>query len=277
MKMRDENQGFETVIGPDGTPKIVQRRKFGAPQEMPYAPKPEITMQDLGGSVQAIDKLRTQAGQTFPKTMDPAQIDASKRGWAQYALSANADKRAAAGVDDGKWTNDLERGIQVNARTGESRPITEAGQPIGNKMETKAKQSAGKVMDIVSEAEKYLDSATGSYAGAAMDQGARIFGSSTQGATAIARLQALEGALMLNQPRMEGPQSDKDTAIYRQMAGKIGDPTVPTTQKRAALEVIKNLNQRYANVNASSFDAEYARLPSGAIFTAPDGTKRRKP
>lgn len=70
MKMRDENQGFETVMGPNG-PQIVQRRKFGAPQTMPFQPKPEMTMQDLGGSVQAIDKLRTPAGTIFNKTLSP--------------------------------------------------------------------------------------------------------------------------------------------------------------------------------------------------------------
>ena len=47
-------------------------------------------------------------------------------------------------------------------------------------------------------------------------------------------------------PRMEGPQSDKDTALYRQMAGQIGDSTVPTSTRKAALGTIKNLHQKYA-------------------------------
>ena len=47
---------------------------------------------------------------------------------------------------------------------------------------------------------------------------------------------------------MEGPQSDKDVALYKEMAGRIGDPNVPTSQKRAAVETIRELNSRYANV-----------------------------
>lgn len=36
-------------------------------------------------------------------------------------------------ADAGKWTNDLERGIQINSATGETRPMTSAGRPIGAK------------------------------------------------------------------------------------------------------------------------------------------------
>jgi len=246
MKMRDENQGFETVIGPDGTPKIVQRRKFGPPQEMPYAPKPDITMQDLGGSVQAIDKLLTKGGQTFTKTMAPAELDTSKRGWAQYGLNKNADARAATASKEGSWTNDLESGVQINNRTGETRPITEGGQPRGSKADVKATASAAKVMNIIAEAEKYIRGATGSYIGAAADLVAGAAGYSPEGATNIARLKAIQGALMLNQPRMEGPQGVLDVKLYEQMAGRIGDPTVPRPQKLAAIEVIKAMNQQYA-------------------------------
>jgi len=51
---------------------------------------------------------------------------------------------------------------------------------------------------------------------------------------------------MMAQPRMEGPQSDKDVALYRQMAGQIGDPTVPNKTKMAALDAIEELHRRYA-------------------------------
>ncbi len=105
------------------------------------------------------------------------------------------------------------------------------------------------ILDIVAEAEPLIEKATGSYLGAARDAAMRVAGESTEGAKATARLKVLEGSLMMNQPRMEGPQSDKDVALYRQMAAAIGDPTVPTEEKKAALSTIKAINQRYMGVN----------------------------
>jgi hypothetical protein len=37
---------------------------------------------------------------------------------------------ATAAANAGRWTNDLERGVQVNMQTGETRPITTGGRPI---------------------------------------------------------------------------------------------------------------------------------------------------
>lgn len=42
-------------------------------------------------------------------------------------------ERAKAALDAGRWTNDLDRGLQVNSATGETRPITQGGAPLGNK------------------------------------------------------------------------------------------------------------------------------------------------
>ena len=44
---------------------------------------------------------------------------------------------------------------------------------------------------------------------------------------------------------MEGPQSDADVKMYREMAGKIGDRTVPVSSRLAALEQVKTLWQKY--------------------------------
>jgi hypothetical protein len=51
---------------------------------------------------------------------------------------------------------------------------------------------------------------------------------------------------------MEGPQSDKDVALYREMAGRIGDPTVPAAEKRAAVATIRSLQQKYLPQNGDA-------------------------
>ena len=126
------------------------------------------------------------------------------------------------------------------------------GGPADAKLNPPKKLSDAKdVLEIIRIAEPLIDKATNSYVGAGVDQAARVFGKATDGGLAISQLKALQAALMLKMPRMEGPQSDRDVQLYREAAGEIGDPTVPAENKRAALEVIKAINQKYTSGGAS--------------------------
>lgn len=109
---------------------------------------------------------------------------------------------------------------------------------------------ASTTLDVLSGVEDTIDKATGSYAGAARDFGASVFGEATEGAKAIAQLKVLQAKLMLTMPRMEGPQSDKDTALYREAAAQLGDPTIPGEIKKAAVQTIRELQKKYPNTNA---------------------------
>ncbi|MFK5282279.1 hypothetical protein ACI3PL_22235, partial [Lacticaseibacillus paracasei] len=86
------------------------------------------------------------------------------------------------------------------------------------------KKGAKAALDLIGQAESIIPGATGSIAGDLIDKAAAVIGASTQGAQGTAQLKALEGALMMRQPRMEGPQSNADALLYRQMAAQIGDP-----------------------------------------------------
>jgi hypothetical protein len=108
-------------------------------------------------------------------------------------------------------------------------------------------QDASDVLALLDQATPLIDKATSSYGGAGVDQAARVFGISTQGSQAASQLKALEGMLVSKMPKMSGPQSDKDVLLYKQMAGQIGDPTVPKENKVAAMETIREINQRYLN------------------------------
>ena len=145
----------------------------------------------------------------------------------------------------------MDRGLQIDPRSGQTRPIMAGDKPVGAKGASKQADNSKTALQIIGEAEKLIDKSTGSYAGAAVDQVAQVFGGAPSGAIASGQLQALEGALMLNQPRMEGPQSDKDTLLYKQMAAKIGDPKVPNAIKKAALATVKSLHKKYAGVQTA--------------------------
>ncbi len=107
-------------------------------------------------------------------------------------------------------------------------------------------QDASDVLSILAEAEPLLAKSTGSYIGTAADEAARTVGISTSGAQASAQLKALQGALVSKMPKMSGPQSDKDVQLYREMAGQIGDSTIPIATRRAAIGTIRKLNEKYA-------------------------------
>lgn len=102
--------------------------------------------------------------------------------------------------------------------------------------------AGGNILDI---ADPLIDVATGSTAGNAVDAVTSFFGHATDGAQAAAQLQVLQAGLMMNQPRMEGPQGEKDVELYQKAAGQIGDPKVPKDIKKAAVKTIRQLQQKY--------------------------------
>lgn len=108
--------------------------------------------------------------------------------------------------------------------------------------------NAMNVIEMVDLADPLVEVATGSGPGAAADKVAGFFGKSLDGDQAIAQLQILQANMMLNMPRMEGPQSDRDAMLYKEAAGQIGDPTAPRERKKAALKTIRDLQQKYAEV-----------------------------
>ena len=106
------------------------------------------------------------------------------------------------------------------------------------------------VISIATQADQLLNNATGSVLGAGLDTVARAFGASTRGGDAAAQLKVLQGMLVSKMPKMSGPQSDKDVQLYREMAGQIGDATLPISTRRAALDQIYALNAKYATPDA---------------------------
>lgn len=94
---------------------------------------------------------------------------------------------------------------------------------------------------------------TDSGAGALIDAGAGFFGVSPRGSVQAKELEAVGGALTSKMPRMEGPQSDKDLAQYKQMAAEVGNRSIPIPERKAALEKVKELWAKYERLNPEAF------------------------
>ena len=115
-------------------------------------------------------------------------------------------------------------------------------------------QDANNALDILKQAAPLIKQSTSSGIGSAYDYAASLIGKSTPGADTAAQLKVLGGALVSKMPKMSGPQSDKDVLLYKEMAGRIGDPTVPQSQKIAAMNAINELQARYAGVNPAELN-----------------------
>jgi hypothetical protein len=124
-----------------------------------------------------------------------------------------------------------------------------AGEIVGG-IQKKGSDAQG-AQRLLEGADALIDIATGSMVGNVRDKFVGAFGYSTDGATAIAELKLLQANLMMQQPRMEGPQSNLDQQLYREMAGLIGEPNVPADQKKAALRKILELQEKYVDRAAS--------------------------
>jgi hypothetical protein len=103
------------------------------------------------------------------------------------------------------------------------------------------------VLSLLDEAEGIVDKATGSGIGAAYDAASRLVGHSADGAPEAAQMKVISGVLVSKMPKMTGPQSDADVKLYKEMAGQIGDSTIPAAEKKAAMKTIRILNQKYAD------------------------------
>jgi hypothetical protein len=90
-----------------------------------------------------------------------------------------------------------------------------------------------------------IDQSTGSGAGRAADVAAGFIGKATPGAIAIAKLKPIADMALKMVPRFEGPQSDKDTASYKEAAGQLADASLPNEiRKEAGREVLRLMKAR---------------------------------
>ena len=103
----------------------------------------------------------------------------------------------------------------------------------------------GKVIDLLTRAEKLLPSATGSLLGAGLALGKQAVGRSDSKSQANSELDVIGANLTLSTPRLEGPQSDLDRSLYESAAGKVADKKLPIGDRLAALRPLRSIMQQY--------------------------------
>ncbi|QGZ42719.1 hypothetical protein IP92_05748 [Pseudoduganella flava] len=244
------DSGITWVNGPDGKPVAVRTADDGSIKQLDgLAPRDKAELVNLGGTSVAVNPFDLKPGQSFQRTMTPdgAASNAIARanlGIAQQRLAL--EQRAQAGGAKAPQGYRWAANGQLEAIPGGP------ADPKAGKEGVQRTQDASDVLSILNEAEPLLKASTSSYLGAGADQVARAFGASTKGSEAAAQLKVLQGLLVSKMPKMSGPQSDKDVQLYREMAGQIGDATLPESTRKAAANTIRNLNEKYLGMAPGS-------------------------
>lgn len=163
--------------------------------------------------------------------------------------------------------SDPTRMLRVDARTYRGGSLNAPGV-IGvsgrlsdrEKLEAKRQFNMQGIGAVIQQAEELLTGKDGqlptqSGIGTAIDFAGSLVGMTPPGAPEADKLRAIGGALTSKMPRMEGPQSDKDVALYKEMAAQIGNSQLPVARRRAALETVKGLWAKYEKLNPDAFAA----------------------
>ena len=168
-------------------------------------------------------------------------------------------------VRDGQWVPMVDKnGNRVlSAQYDPSLQGQIAGSRVEGKLGGERKVGMQGLGEVINQTSAILGDTenppTASGFGSAYDSIAGFFGASPDGSVPASQLKALGGALTAKMPRMEGPQSDQDRLMYLEMAGRVGDDTVPVDQRQAALETVKGLWGKYEQ-----------KAPSGVLGSMSD-------
>jgi hypothetical protein len=152
-----------------------------------------------------------------------------------------------------------------------ARPVTgEGGAPVKGKPSAFAEKTAAQKVQMgkdlnfaitqLSDITKdggLIDQSTGSGIGRGVDIGAGLFGQATKGAIAIGKIAPVADLVLKMVPRFEGPQSNKDTQSYKEAAGQLADPTLPTAiRKEAGKTVLRLMKERQGQFVTSDMATE---------------------
>jgi hypothetical protein len=255
----------------------------------PPSTAPEPKQVQLGDRVVTIDNNPNSA--TFGRELGSLQMGAGPMTQAQVEANRLADARLA--LETARVNNDragvqqAERRLRILEQEASQRAdpafqarmaaAQAAGTATGRAQVEKASQ-ANEIAGVISELEQavkpggLIDRSTGSGAGALADVAAGFVGIGTPGAVAIGRLQPIADMVLKIIPRFEGPQSDKDTASYKEAAGKLADPATPNNIRRAAAnEILRILRDRKGRLGSSVVSFDSAAAASAAPAAAPSG------
>lgn len=218
----------------------------------PQTLKPIMTAPDTQDLPGAVREYQFAVGQGYKGSFEQWQLNQKRAGASNTSVSYGTPVAAVDAAGNPVFIQPSKHGGAPAIIPGMRPPKSAAEEKAEAERLARDRQSQ-QMVTALTEAEGILKGgkATASGVGNLMDAGARMVGVSTPGAQDAARLEALSGWLVANVPRMEGPQSNFDVQNYMTMAGKVGDRTTPISERLAALNEVRRLQKKYADINGA--------------------------
>lgn len=267
LKFAPKYKGMETVMQ-DGKPVVLQTYENQAPSPTSYAPKPDYRQVDTGGAVGFYDPLTGQGGGSFGKSMTPGEMASNEV--ARGNLDVN---RGQLGLARDRLALDRQKSEADKAE----KPLTadQATSAMYYGMMKTASDDISKIkmpnMVAVAGARgdvPYVPKAVQNWAAGADAQ-----------KYAQASIQWTEAMLRMTTGATAPPEEVLRTS--KTFFPQLGDDAATIAQKNARrgdmekLVAIKSGGSGKAQVDAAVGQG-YDQIPSGTVYTAPDGTLRRK-
>ena len=252
-----------TVLGPDNQVVYTAPATATAPPSMvaEYNFAKTTDGGSFKGSFKDYVKFRGEAGRAPPAPVQPraatiTTVEDPKNPGKFLQVDANQYKGGGAGSP----------GV-----IGGARPSAAAEKVAAQKVQLgKDLGFAITQLDEVTKDGGLIDQSTGSGAGRLVDISAGFVGKATPGAIAIGKLAPIADLVLKMVPRFEGPQSDKDTKSYKEAAGQLADPTLPTEIRKAAGKTVLRLMRERKNQFVTT-DMATEGTPAAAGVAPPPG------
>ncbi len=271
---------------PDDIMKMVQKQnnpseQFGKIMPHSYTPESLAAYQKSGNYADLKPISAAEFGKVNPGQFTPESL-------AKYAETGQygdlVQFRSPTQIDQGGYKTLYDPGTGRTQSYGVTPKITDTPDYQAAQESAKATAKAGvekttantakqtkatNVLDLITQAEGVIDKASGSKAGALLNYGKQAVGVSDEKTQANQQLKLISGWMVSNVPRMEGPQSNFDVQNYREMAGMVGDESIPIADRKAALKQLRELQGRYAD-NGAPMDTEQQFIQQRRASGVPD-------
>lgn len=228
--------------------------------------------QDTGGGTRVLSMpkygggpAQVVQGSAANKTATPGEVLTNKRETDRTVVTRQQV------ADNGDVTNYNKFGEVVSTTKGAGKQSATYAKTEAQKKTLAADQKLviSELTDAVKEG-GLIDQSTGSGAGRLYDAGAGFFGKATEGDIAIGRLQPIADIVLKAVPRFEGPQSDADTASYKEAAGNLANANLPREKRKAAAnEIIRLMQKRQGQFISSDMASGNTATPSSVDASNP--------
>ena len=215
--------------------------------------KPQYIQENLGG-VNRVSAFPGMGGaptivSEAKREATPGELLVDKRTREAVARGENPNIVASTSTAaDGTVTQFNKFGQIINKVTAAGKPSATFEKAANVKVELQ--KNLGTTITELKDAIKpggLLEKSTASGAGKVLDAAGNFVGYATEGSIAAASLAPIADMALKMVPRFEGPQSDKDTASYKEAAGQLANSALPVATRKAAAKTIIRIMENRKN------------------------------